>query len=134
MAPHVCDALFLSLALAKRHTEIKKAYKSDGRVLRARGYKVSDAPLTLALGVASSTASLVIMILYLTGEVFGQTLYHHPARLWAVPMVLALWTNRIWLFAHRGELDDDPIHFALRDPISVVLGFSVLFAFISAIL
>ena len=125
---------FLSLALAKRHTEIKKAYKSDGRVLRARGYKVSDAPLTLALGVASSTASLVIMILYLTGEVFGQTLYHHPARLWAVPMVLALWTNRIWLFAHRGELDDDPIHFALRDPISLVLGFSVLFAFISAIL
>lgn len=124
---------FLSLVIAKRHTEIKKASENGDRTLRARGYRTSDAPLTLALGVASSMASLVIMILYLTDEVFGQTLYRHPTRLWVVPVGLAIWMNRVWLLAHRGELDDDPIHFALLDPTSVLLGFAVLLAFASAI-
>jgi hypothetical protein len=29
---------------------------------------------------------------------------------------------RVWLLAHRGELDDDPVSYALRDTISLVLG------------
>lgn len=125
---------FFSLVLAKRETEIKGALEGSGVALRSRGYRTSDAPLTLALGVASSTASVVILIIYLTQEVFGQALYLHPTRLWAVPVGLALWINHIWLFAHRGELHDDPVHFALRDPASLALGLGVLVAFASAIL
>jgi hypothetical protein len=90
--------------------------------------------LTLALGVASGTASIIVMNLYLMQEVFGQTLYVHPTRLWAVPVGLAIWLCHIWLFAHRGALHEDPVQFALSDPISLALGLGVLAAFGLAIL
>jgi 4-hydroxybenzoate polyprenyltransferase len=125
---------FFSLVLAKRQTEIEGALAASSTALRERGYRPSDAPVTLALGVATGTASVIILIIYLTQEVFGQTLYLHPTRLWAVPVGLALWMNHIWLRAHRGELYDDPVHFALRDPASLMLGLGMLVAFVLAIL
>jgi len=33
------------------------------------------------------------------------------------PIVL-YWLSRVWLKAHRGELHDDPITLAMRDPAS----------------
>jgi 4-hydroxybenzoate polyprenyltransferase len=125
---------FFSLVLAKRQTEIQAAREGNSAELRARGYRTADAPLMLALGVASGTASIVVMNLYLMQEVFGQTLYLHPTRLWAVPMGLGVWLSHVWLFAHRGELHHDPIHFALRDPTSLALGLGMLVAFALAIL
>ena len=38
-----------------------------------------------------------------------------------VPIILA-WLMRMWLLASRGEMDEDPIAFALRDPQSWILG------------
>jgi len=125
---------FFSLVLAKRQTEIQGALDGSCIALRGRGYRTSDAPLTLTFGVASGTASMIILIIYLTQEVFGQTLYLHPTSLWALPVGLGVWLIHIWLFAHRGELHDDPVHFALRDPMSLALGLGVLAAFALAIL
>jgi len=125
---------FFSLVLAKRQTEIHNTADGNCMVLRDRGYRPSDDPLILALGVASGTASIIVMNLYLMEEVFGQTLYLHPTRLWAVPIGLGMWLCHIWLFAYRGELDDDPVRFALHDPTSLVLGLGVLTAFALAIL
>jgi 4-hydroxybenzoate polyprenyltransferase len=124
---------FFSLVLAKRQTEIHGTIDGSCMALR-EAYRPSDAALTLALGVASGTASIIVMNLYLMEEVFGQTLYLHPTRLWAVPIGLGMWLCHIWLFAHRGELHDDPVHFALRDPTSLILGLGVLAAFALAIL
>jgi 4-hydroxybenzoate polyprenyltransferase len=124
---------FFSLVLAKRQTEIHGTIDGSCMALR-EAYRPSDAALTLALGVASGTASIVVMNLYLMEEVFGQTLYLHPTRLWAVPIGLGMWLCHVWLFAHRGALDDDPVHFALRDPTSLVLGLGVLAALALAIL
>jgi hypothetical protein len=31
------------------------------------------------------------------------------------------WVSRVWLFTHRGEMHDDPIVFAFRDPVSLWL-------------
>ena len=125
---------FFSLVLAKRQTEIQGALDGSCIALRGRGYRTSDAPLTLTFGVASGTASMIILIIYLTQEVFGQTLNLHPTSLWALPVGLGVWLSHIWLFAHRGELHDDPVHFALRDPMSLALGLGVLAAFALAIL
>jgi hypothetical protein len=36
--------------------------------------------------------------------------------------------------AHRGEMHDDPIHFAVRDQMSRLIGLGMLIAFASAIL
>jgi hypothetical protein len=49
------------------------------------------------------------------------SLYRSPAFLWALCLVLLYWIGRVWLLAHRGELHDDPVVFALRDRVSFVL-------------
>ena len=35
--------------------------------------------------------------------------------LWFVCPVLLYWVARIWFLAHRGELHDDPVKFAITD-------------------
>lgn len=37
-----------------------------------------------------------------------------------------LWISRIWLLAHRGKLDEDPVVFALTDRLSPALGLVAL--------
>lgn len=124
---------FFSLAIAKRHTEIISAGRGMPDSLASRGYRIEDSPLTLVLGVSSSVASLLIMMLFIVQEVERQGLYSHPKSLWAIPIVLSLWVSRIWLLAHRGQLDDDPVSFALRDKVSLVLGAAVAAIFVIAL-
>lgn len=126
---------FFSLSTAKRQTEImKKEASGDGsrQQIGGRGYQTSDAPLTLAYGVSTGIASLVILILYTTNDVAPQH-YHNPDWLWAIPLLLYFWLMRIWLFAHHGRLNDDPIVFALKDRVSLAIGFFCIVAFYLAL-
>lgn len=114
--------LFFSLAMAKRQSEIAKAARLTRlEKVAGRGYEAGDAVLTLVYGITSGVASLVIAMLYITNGVATQ-LYGSPNWLWGVPLLLYLWQMRVWLLAHRGVLDDDPIVFALKDKISLTLG------------
>jgi 4-hydroxybenzoate polyprenyltransferase len=124
---------FLSMALAKRHGEILRSATTTSHGLSHRGYAVTDAPLTLAIGTASAIASLVIMMIYLVEEGFPQGSYATPAWLWVIPVVLAIWLGRIWLLVHRGQMHDDPIVFALRDRASLLLGATAALAFVLAL-
>jgi hypothetical protein len=36
--------------------------------------------------------------------------------------LVLFWTMRAWFIANRGEMSDDPILFALRDPASYAVG------------
>ncbi|MGH9485220.1 MAG: UbiA family prenyltransferase [Terriglobales bacterium] len=120
--------LFFSLAMAKRQSEIAKALRSsDIDKIARRGYEPGDAVLTLVYGIASGVASLVISMLYITNGV-ATHLYGNPNCLWAVPLLLYLWQMRVWLLAHRGTLDDDPVVFAFKDKTSLVLGAGCLLA------
>jgi 4-hydroxybenzoate polyprenyltransferase len=120
--------LFFSLAMAKRHSEIAKASRSTTAArIAGRGYESGDVLLTLVYGIASGVASLVISMLYITNGV-ATVLYGNPNWLWAVPLLLYLWQMRVWLLAHRGALDDDPIVFAIKDKTSLALGAGCLLA------
>ncbi len=123
---------FFSMSLAKRHVEVSAA-NSDQKEISGRGYLPADAPLTLAFGVASTVGSLLIMTLYLMEEAFPSNLYGQPAALWLVLPIIGLWTMRIWLLAHRGQLDDDPVAFAVKDRVSLALGGALAFAFSYAV-
>jgi 4-hydroxybenzoate polyprenyltransferase len=120
--------LFFSLAMAKRQSEFAKALRmaDTGRIAR-RGYEPGDVVLTLVYGIASGVASLVISMLYITNGVATE-LYGNPDWLWGVPLLLYLWQMRVWLLAHRGILDDDPVVFALKDRTSLALGVGCLLA------
>ena len=49
-------------------------------------------------------------------------LYAHSDRLWALLPFFLYWVSRVWLLAHRGQMHDDPIVFAIRDKVSYVVG------------
>lgn len=109
--------LFTSLALAKRHAEVVRA-AAAGRVIAGRGYLADDAPLTVSLGIASAMTSVLVMLLYMQLEAAETGLYAWVEPLMLVPAVLAAWLVRIWVRAHRGVLQDDPVTFALKDRVS----------------
>ena len=122
---------FLALALAKRYVELDgPAARQDGRA-GGRGYATGDRPMLALFGAASGYISVLVFALYITSEQVV-VLYRNPPVLWfAVPLLL-YWMSRVWLLAHRGALDEDPLLFALRDPPSYLVGIGIAAAMIAA--
>jgi len=83
--------------------------------------------------VSSGVASLQVLVNYLMNDAFPSGVYRTPVWLWAAPVLVALWIMRIWLLAHRGDLDDDPVAFAVRDRMSYALGAGLAAAFALAV-
>jgi 4-hydroxybenzoate polyprenyltransferase len=111
---------FLSLAMAKRHSELQRAGKLTEDGNSGRGYVMKDAELLSIMGIASSFAAVVILCLYARSPEVS-VLYGSSAQLlWLCPVVL-YWLSRVWLLSGRGELDHDPVLFAVRDRTSWVL-------------
>lgn len=105
---------FLSLAMAKRYSELVHA----GELLKSgnsgRGYRTEDRDLLLALGVSSSFAAVIILSLYVhSQEVLA--LYSSPQYLFLICPIMLYWLSRNWLLAHRGELKEDPVTLSIRD-------------------
>ena len=125
--------IFGSLSMAKRHTEVLRLAERGLQSIPGRGYTASDAPLTLSFGVASMHAAIFIMVLYLIEDAFPRNFYGTPALLWVLPPIVYLFLGRVWLIGHRGELRDDPVAFALRDRISLLLGGIMVLTFAAAL-
>ncbi|WP_370678215.1 UbiA family prenyltransferase [Pleomorphomonas sp. PLEO] len=123
---------FLSLSLAKRLTEIKRMAEHGLERTLGRGYEAADAPLVLALGVGSTLATVLIMVLYLIDDAFPAGVYHRPDFLWGFPIVIFLFLSRIWLVCHRGDLHDDPVAYALKDKVSLFYGATMTALFVAA--
>ena len=124
---------FFSLALAKRHCELMEARVADSPALARRGWEVDDWPLTLGFGAAAAIGALQIMILYVADDALPSRMYGHAAWLYVAPGAVAVWLMRVWLLAHRRELKDDPVIFALRDPWSWGIGAVVAAAIVMAL-
>ena len=113
--------LFLSLAFVKRYAELK-THADDGRDhAHGRGYWISDAPLVQSLGITSGYASVVVLALYLNSDAVVK-LYQQPVVMWSAVPVMLFWISWMWMKAHRGEMHDDPLLFAVRDKASLLSG------------
>ena len=115
-------ALFTSLSIAKRYTEIQRATTKGETIVPGRGYITADAPLLLGLGLATGTTSVVILVLFIIFDALERDIYTNPHWLWTFPGIMFLWIGRIWFVSQRGELDDDPVAFAIKDRQSLFLG------------
>jgi hypothetical protein len=71
--------------------------------------------------------------MYLIQDAFRHEFYRWPAALWTLPVVIALWTGRIWLLCGRQELHDDPVLFAIKDKVSLLLGVVGALGLVSAV-
>ena len=110
---------FLSLAYLKRYTELAGA-DEPARLLSGRGYVGADLEIVGQMGVASGLVSILVLALFAnaikdTGD------YAAPQLLWLLTLPLLYWINRVWMMARRGEVEGDPVAFALKDRRSIVL-------------
>lgn len=111
---------FFSLALIKRFSELHLA-RRDGQTTKVRAYYEADMELIASLGATSGYLSVLVLALYINSEQVV-SLYGTPVLLWLICPLLLYWISRAWLIAHRGQMHDDPVIFALRDPVSYAVG------------
>jgi 4-hydroxybenzoate polyprenyltransferase/phosphoserine phosphatase len=116
--------LFLSLAMVKRFSELAGLQEQGISNTHGRGYRVSDLEQIRSFGTASAYASVVVFSLYISRPDV-EDLYHHAGRLWLIVPPMLYWLHRVWLLASRGELDEDPVIFAIRDKISLAIGLTI---------
>jgi 4-hydroxybenzoate polyprenyltransferase len=113
--------LFVSLAFVKRYAELEIQIFNEDIKIKGRGYMTSDASLIQSIGTASSFASILVFILYLNSPEI-KVLYEFPEFVWLCIPVLIFWQSWMWLNAHRGQMHDDPIMFAVKDITSILSG------------
>jgi 4-hydroxybenzoate polyprenyltransferase len=113
--------IFLSLALVKRFVELKGARLRNQVELKGRGYAASDLELVAALGSTSGFLAVLVLALYVNSREVLE-LYRQPLLLLLICPLLLFWISRVWLVAHRGNMHDDPVVFALKDPVSYGIG------------
>ena len=115
---------FLGLAVLKRYAEMRLIADGGSTADNGRGYAAGDAVLLLPFGVAAGLIAVLVFTLYVTSPAVA-VLYTHPQWLWLAAPPLLYWTFRVWLLAHRGQMDADPVLFAVRDPASYAVAVAV---------
>ena len=125
-----CIFLFISLAYLKRYVELRRKEGGSEKVL-GRGYLGADEQAMFALGIANGTASVLVFALFVNSpEVSAQ--YSASEVLWVICLLLIFWTNRMWIAAQRGYIEDDPVDYAIRDRISQGVGLACLMVVLAA--
>ena len=106
---------------AKRFSEIYNIKEENRERVMGRGYFPSDLNLMAMLGSCSGYLSVLILALYVNSDhVTG--LYSKPQWIWFICPIVLVWITRFWLVTHRGEMDEDPVHFALKDGYTYLTG------------
>lgn len=123
--------LFLSLAFVKRYSELNTLKMKEMELAAGRGYLVIDFDLLSSFGAASGYIAVLVFALYINSPEV-RVLYHTPEYLWLLCLVLLYWISRVWIIAHRGNMHDDPILFALKDKVSYAVGAAGIASFILA--
>jgi 4-hydroxybenzoate polyprenyltransferase len=111
---------FLSLAFAKRYSELSRLAAERQVQAAGRGYAVSDLSLIETMGPCSGYMSVMVLALYINSD-HVKTLYSHSNLLWGLCGLLLYWISRLWFWAKRGELLEDPVVFALTDRNSLIV-------------
>ncbi|MBC2608256.1 UbiA family prenyltransferase [Pelagicoccus albus] len=109
--------LFVSLAFTKRAAELYQQIQRDVKHTAGRAYRTDDYPLIVSMGVSSGFISVLVIALYVN-SVDVVKMYTQPEVLWLICPLLMYWIGRIWLKTVRGQMNEDPIVFAIKDRIS----------------
>jgi 4-hydroxybenzoate polyprenyltransferase len=116
--------MFSSLAFVKRYVELRHATR--GGQLQGRGYHTRDLEMIASMGPCSGYLAVLVFCLYIDGNTVSG-IYREPALLWFMAPVLLYWVSRVWFLAHRGQMHDDPVAFALTDRPSWLCAAAALF-------
>jgi len=109
--------MFLSLALVKRVSElihVEKGSKKRSKKISGRGYFTADIVILQSLGGTAGFMSVLVFALYINSPEVVK-LYRQPEVLWFMVPVIGYWIMRIWIITARGEMDEDPISYAIKN-------------------
>ena len=80
-------------------------------------YRPGDLDILASFGLAGGYLSVLILALYpLTAQ--AHAAFRSPQALWMLCPLLLYWFGRIWVYARRGRIPDDPVLFVLSDSVS----------------
>jgi 4-hydroxybenzoate polyprenyltransferase len=113
--------IFTSLAFAKRYVELRQAELGQ---LQNRGYHTTDLAMVASMGPTAGYMAVLVICLYVDSDTVAR-IYHAPTVLWLIAPVLLYWISRVWFLAHRGQMQDDPVKFALTDSRSWICGVAI---------
>jgi len=100
--------------LVKRYVELDGAMATEIDRIAGRGYRPEDRDIVGQCGVAAAFTAALVLALYINSDSV-KTLYTYPWLIWPLgPMVLYM-NVRVWILAHRGDMDDDPVLFMAKD-------------------
>ena len=104
--------IFITLGCVKRMTEL--ALAKDEKPLPGRGYARGDLGDLLNMSAIGMAGAMIIFFLYSYSE---QALELYPDQwlLWIALMPIAAWLYRMVRLGYLGQMDYDPIVFALTD-------------------
>ena len=109
--------MFLSLALVKRCVELEFMTDSGRESLAGRGYRSTDLPYLISMGISSGFVAMMVLALYIDSQA-GAAVYPQARLLWLILPLMLFWLMRLWLKISRMEIHDDPLLFAIKDPVS----------------
>jgi len=112
--------IFTSLAMVKRVSELYNLKIQGKEEVGGRGYTVQDHEIMSALGSASGFVSVLVLALYIHDPITVQR-YTHPEWLWIIVPSILYWIGRVWIIAHRGQMNEDPVKFAVHDKVSYLI-------------
>lgn len=113
--------LFLSLAFLKRYAELEGRRFSGVEKIHGRGYYTIDDTLVQSLGTNAGYSAVVILAIYLNSDAVVK-LYRLPQIVWCGVPIILFWISWMWMQAHRGNMHDDPLIFAVKDRVSQASG------------
>jgi 4-hydroxybenzoate polyprenyltransferase len=113
--------LFLSLAFSKRVSELVRQRRRNVESTDGRGYRTSDLEQVNTFGVTSGFLSSLVLAFYISSDQV-RALYRQPMYLWLLFPILLYWLSRLWMLAWNGELDEDPVLYAVKSPLTYWLG------------
>jgi 4-hydroxybenzoate polyprenyltransferase len=112
--------LFMSLALSKRCAELIAVRQLSHQRALGRDYRVDDLVILAAMGVSAGCMAVLVMAFYINNPTVG-VLYKDAEVIWLLCPLLLYWIGRVWLKTWRGEMNEDPVLFALTDRASRLL-------------
>ncbi len=120
---------FLSLAFLKRYTEVAK--RADKDSVPGRGYYAGDKNFILSGGIATYICSILIFGLYITSADIVKH-YNAPEVLYFAQILLIYLVGNMWFLSNRGQMNDDPVLFFVKDKRCLLTIFLISVVFLIA--
>lgn len=106
---------FLFLASVKRWIELNRLNNE----VSGRGYQSSDKQFISNISYFSGLISVLVICLYIESQQ-ALSYYNESKVLWIIPIILLYWILEALFKVERGQMDDDPVKYALKSKTSYV--------------